>query len=371
MKILFAGGGTAGHIFPIVAIIRQIKKSYPRSGFEFFYLGPRDKFTKDISIKEGIKANFITAGKYRRYFSLLNFIDFFKIPIGIIQAFYYVFVISPDLIFSKGGYGSIPTIIAAKILMVPIFIHESDVVPGVANRFASKSALEVFISFSIKETEFFPAKKMLSVGNPIRESVINGSRDEARKMFKLVKGKPVLLVLGGSQGSEKINDTFLVVLPELLKDFEIIHQTGEKNFDSVSKESAVVISKDLRPYYHPVAFMNDKQLANAYAIADLVISRSGSGSIFEIAANAKPSILIPLASAAQNHQVRNAYTYAERGTALVIEENNFKPYFIMSRIRQLFSNQEKLREMSRRAKDFARPNAASIISEYLVTYLTQ
>jgi UDP-N-acetylglucosamine--N-acetylmuramyl-(pentapeptide) pyrophosphoryl-undecaprenol N-acetylglucosamine transferase len=371
MKILFAGGGTAGHIFPIIAIVRQIKKRNPRVGFEFFYLGPKDSFSRNLFVKEGVKINFILAGKLRRYFSILNIVDILKIPIGILQAFYYIFVISPDMIFSKGGYGSIPTIIAAKILAVPIFLHESDVVPGIASKFTSKSALEVFISFSIKDTEYFPAKKMLSVGNPIREDLLDGTRDEAKKIFKLVKGKPLLLVLGGSQGSEKINDTFLVILPELLKEFEVIHQTGVNNFEENRKEADVVIPKDLRVYYHPIAFLDEKQLASAYKVADLIISRSGSGSIFEIAANAKPSILVPLANSAQDHQVRNAYTYSGKGSSLVIEEGNFKPYFIMSRIKYLFSQPEKLRVMSERAKDFSRPNAAGIIAEYLTTYLTQ
>ncbi len=371
MKILFAGGGTAGHIFPIIAIIRQIKKNYPRAGFEFFYLGPRDNFSKELLVKEGVKVKWVLAGKARRYLSFFNIIDLFKIPIGIFQAFHRIFIISPDLIFSKGGYGSIPSVIAGRILAVPIFLHESDVVPGLANRIASRFALEIFISFSIKETEYFPAKKMLSVGNPIREIILNGSKDEARKMFKLVGGKPLLLVIGGSQGSEIINDNLLVVLPDILKDFEIIHQTGISNFEEVKKEADLVIPKDLKKSYHPAPFLNEKELANAYALTKLVVSRAGSGSIFEIAATGKPGILIPLANAAQNHQVRNAYAYAERGAALVMEESNFKPYFIMSRIRQLFSQPEKLKRMSERANDFARPNAASIIAEYLVTYLTQ
>lgn len=371
MKILFAGGGTAGHIFPIIAIIRQIKKNYPRAGFEFFYLGPKDKFAKELLSKEGVKVKWVLAGKARRYFSLFYLIDLFKVPIGILQAFYRIFVISPDLIFSKGGYGSIPSVIAGRMLTVPIFLHESDVVPGLANRMTTKSALEIFISFSIKETEYFPAKKMLSVGNPIRESILHGSKDEGRKMFRIVGGKPLLLVIGGSQGSGIINDNLLVVLPDILKDFEIIHQTGIKNFEEVKKEAELVIPKELKKSYHPIAFLNERELANAYALAKLVVSRAGSGGIFEIAAVGKPSILIPLANAAQNHQVRNAYTYAQRGAGLVMEENNFKPYFIMSRIRQLFSQPEKLKRMSERAKDFARPNAASIIAEYLVTYLTQ
>lgn len=366
MKILFTGGGTAGHIFPIIAIIREMKKNYPYAGFEFFYLGPRDKFAKELLLQEEVKVKIVLAGKARRYFSFYNIIDIFKLPIGILQAFYHIFVISPDVIFSKGGYGSIPIVFSGRILMVPIFLHESDICPGLANKVVSKFALEVFISFSINETEYFPAKKMLSVGNPIRREILKGVNRS-----KLKTEKPVILILGGSQGAQKINNTLLVILPEILKDFEIIHQTGKKNFEQVKKEADVVISDDLKQYYHAFAFLNEKELINAYATADLIISRAGAGTIFEIAALEKPSILVPLAGSAQNHQVRNAYAYAERGAGLVIEETNFKPHFILERIKYLFNQPEKMKIMSQRAKQFSRPNASSIIADYLVTYLSQ
>ena len=371
MKVIFTGGGTAGHIFPIIAIVREIKKAYPYSGFEFFYLGPEDRLGKKLLLKEGVKVKMVMAGKIRRYLSLLNIIDIFKIPIGIIQAFYHIFIISPDIVFSKGGYGSIPTCISARILMVPIFLHESDISPGLANRIVGKFALEIFTGFSINETEYFPAKKMFSVGNPIRKGVLKGSKAEAKKLFKLTGGKPVILVSGGSQGAQKINSVLLAILAQILEHFEIIHQTGRNNFNQVQREAKLVVPDKLKKYYHPLAFLNEKELGNAYFSADLIISRAGAGSIFEIAANAKPSILVPLASAAQNHQVRNAYAYAERGAALVIEEGNFKPHFIFERIKYLLSQPKKLKEMSEKAAQFARPNAARVLAEYLVTYLTQ
>jgi len=168
-----------------------------------------------------------------------------------------------------------------------------------------------------------------------------------------------------------VNDTILANLPSTLKDFEIIHQTGPKNFEQVQKESRVILNSSNNKYYHPTSFLKGKELADAYAIADLVVSRAGAGGIFEISANGKPSILIPLSGSAQDHQVRNAYAYAERGAALVIEEPNFKPHFILERIRYLFSDPKKMKSMAQKAKDFARPNAARIISDYLVTYLTQ
>ncbi|GAI19988.1 unnamed protein product, partial [marine sediment metagenome] len=291
----------------------------------------------------------ILAGKVRRYFSFKNIIDIFKLPIGILQAFYHIFVISPDVIFSKGGYGSIAASISGRILMVPIFLHESDISPGLANRIVGKFALEIFISFPIQKTEYFPAKKMLSVGNPVRKEILAGSKKEAKKLLELTGEKPVILILGGSQGAQRINDKILSTLPNILEDYEIIHQTGKKNFEQVKKEAEIVITKELKKYYHPFPFLNESEIANAYSAADLIISRAGAGTIFEIAAVERPSILVPLPESAQNHQIKNAYTFAENGAALVIEETNFTPHFVLERIKYLFSQPEKLKEMAERA----------------------
>ncbi len=371
MKVLLTGGGTAGHLYPLIAVIRQMKKNYPYGGFDFYYLGPRDKFVKNTLKKEGVKVKTIFAGKFRRYFSLKNFIDVFKIPLGILQSFYYIFVISPDVIFSKGGYGSIPVTVAGKMLMVPMFLHESDIIPGLANKLASKFALEVFIAFSTDETKGLATDKMLSVGNPVKEELLMGSKESAKERFKLTGEKPVLVILGGSQGARKINNTILANLQKIVDKYEVIHQTGKRNFNQVEKEVKIILPEESLKYYHPSAFLAEEELADAYAVADLIISRAGAGTIFEIASSGKPSILIPLANSAQDHQVRNAYAYAQRGAGLVIEEANFKPNFILERINYLFDRPEKMEKMSQRAKDFSRPEAARIIADYLVTYLTQ
>ena len=333
MKILFTGGGTAGHIYPLIAIYREIVKNYPYSGFEFFYLGPKDNFAKDILGQEGIRVKTAMAGKIRRYFSLWNIIDFLKFPIGILQAFYHIFVLSPDVIFSKGGYGCIPVVIAGWILRVPIFMHESDIIPGLANKITSKFSLEVFISFSINDTEYFLPQKMLSVGNPIRLELLSGSEDKAEEVFSLTGEKPVILILGGSQGAQSVNDKILSILPKMLQSFEIIHQTGRGNFEQVKKESNVILPPVLKKYYHPIDFLATEYLAHAMKSARMVISRAGSGSIFEIAALGKPSILVPLKNSAQDHQTRNAYAFSQKGACMVIEEENFRPHFILERIK--------------------------------------
>lgn len=371
MRIIFTGGGTAGHIYPLLAVERQLKKNYPFGGFEFWYLGPKDNFAKTILSVEGIKVKTVLSGKIRRYFSFANFIDIFKIPIGILQAFYYIFIFSPDLIFSKGGYGSIPTILAGWFLQTPIILHESDIVPGMANRIASKFAVEIFISFSVNETEYFPAKKMLSVGNPIRPEVLEGNIEDAKRVFELTGEKPIIFIMGGSQGAQAVNDKILAILPEMLNDFEVVHQTGEKNFKQILEESKVILTQNARKYYHPVPFLDVKNLSHGLKVADLIISRAGSGSIFEIMAAAKPCILVPLEGSAQDHQARNAYAVSQRGAALVIEEPNFRPHFVLERIKFLFANPDKMKDMAQRAKEFSRPFAAKVVAEYLMAYLSQ
>ena len=376
MKILFTGGGTAGHIFPIIAISREIKKIYPERDFHFFYLGPEDEFSENLLSQEGIIVKTILAGKIRRYFGFLSFFQnlidiFIKSPIGFLQSLFYIFVISPDLIFSKGGYGSLPVVFSGWLFLTPIFLHESDIVPGLANRLASKLALEIFVSFPFEKTRYFSPKKMLSVGNPIRKEILEGEKEKAKELFALSGEKPVILVLGGSQGSQRINDILLAILPNFLENFELIHQTGQKNFKEIEAEAKTVLKKDSWQYYHPFPFLNEKELKDAYAVCDLVCGRAGAGSIFEISAVAKPSVLIPLPESAQNHQVENAYAYTESGACLVIEEANLTPHFFLERIKYLFSQPQKLKEMAESARAFSKPKSAQIIAEYLVSYLTQ
>lgn len=382
MKIVFTGGGSGGHLIPIIAIARQIKKIYPEyrkkktnsPELQFYFVGPEDKLGQAFLNSEKIKINNIFTGKFRRYFNpisiLQNIFDIFvKVPIGIGQAFFYLFIISPDLVFSKGGYGAVPTVIAAKILLIPIFMHESDSAPGFTNKFLRKFALEIFTSFP--KTENFSVKKLIAVGNPIREEVLSGNREKAKEIFNLSGQKPIILILGGSQGARRVNDKILEILPLLLDDFEIIHQCGQNNYQAIKKELPVIIKKDLEPYYHLYAFLKEEEMAQAYAAADLIISRAGSGSIFEIAAVGKPAILVPLPESAQDHQLKNSYAYQNIGAGLVMEENNFTPHFLLEKLKVLFKSPKKLKEMSDRAKRFSRPQAARIIAHYILEYITQ
>lgn len=374
MKILFTGGGSAGHVLPIVAICREIR----RLGFksEFFYIGPRDEFGSFLLSQEEIKLKKILAGKIRRYLSckaiIQNIVDLlFKAPFGFFQSFFYIFFLAPDLVFSIGGYGSFSTVFSAWLLQTPIFIHEPDVVPGLTNRFMSKFVQKVFVSFPISQTEYFSAAKMIPTGNPIRKEILEGSREEAKRLFALSGEKPVILVLGGSLGAQKINDLILAILPEILTKFELIHQTGFKNFEGVKSEAKVVISKELEKYYHPTPFLKEIELKQAYKASYLVVSRAGSGTIFEIAACGKPSILIPLLTAAQNHQVKNAYAYAQSGASLVIEEANLTPYFFLEKLKYLFFYSTELEKMTLKTREFAKPKAARTIAEYITEHLKE
>jgi len=371
MKIIFTGGGTGGHVFPIIAIARELRKIIPQHKLKLFYIGPKDKFGK-ILAQEGIKTFFVLSGKLRRYLDpvslILNVFDMFvKIPLGFLQSFIYIFFLAPDLIFSKGGYGSFPPVLAGKILGVPIFLHESDSIPGLANRILAHFATEIFVSFP--NTPYFSPKKVILVGNPVREELLTGSKEKAKEFFKLSGEKPVILILGGSQGAQRINDKILEVLPHLLKNFEIIHQCGEKNFESVRTEAKVIIDEYLARFYHPYPFFNEEELKLAYAAADFVVSRAGAGVIFELAALGKPSILIPLPESAQEHQTRNAYIFAKSGGTFVIEEENFTSHFFVERLKYFFDDPKKLEKMRNSAKEFARPRAAKIIAEYLSEFL--
>jgi UDP-N-acetylglucosamine--N-acetylmuramyl-(pentapeptide) pyrophosphoryl-undecaprenol N-acetylglucosamine transferase len=257
---------------------------------------------------------------------------------------------------------------SAWMLGIPIFLQESDISPGLTSRQIAPKTLEVFTAFT--KTEFFSKKKMILVGNPIRAELLSGSKESAAKTFSLKGGRAVIVILGGSLGAQRINDKILDVLPQLLASYEIIHQVGAQNIEQIKKEARIMAKTEPLAYYHPVGFADEKALADVYAAADIIISRAGGGSIFEIAASKKPSILIPLPEAAQNHQVKNAYAYAGTGAALVFEENNFTPHLFLEKISELLSDQKILASMSKAAADFARPKAAQIIAEYITHYLT-
>lgn len=368
MKILFTGGGTGGHVFPLVAIAREIRRIYPKKDLEFHYIGPKDEFGLIMLSQEDFVIKTIITGKIRRYFSWQNFIDIpFKIPFGMLQSFFLLLRIRPDLVFSKGGSGSVSVLFSAKLLGIPIILHESDVVPGLSNRVASKWAKKILISFP--KTEYFDEEKTTLVGNPIRKEILEGDKQKAGELFNLSFEKPVFLIIGGSQGAEVINDFVMLVLDNMLKEYEVIHVVGPENVKEEEAESEVVTADDLEKYYHPIGFLDEEKMKHAYKAADLIISRAGAGSIFEIAAIGKPSILVPLPTSAGDHQAKNAYAYADTGASIVIEQDNLTPNFFMEKVELLFLHPEKLQEMSQAALSFAKPLAARAVAREILEFL--
>jgi len=298
MKLVFTGGGTGGHFFPIIALAREIgglqaqinKEANKKGKIDFYYIGPKDYLNLDferVLSQERIVVKNILAGKIRRYVGFVaffkNFIDIFKNFIGTFQAFFILFFLAPDAVFSKGGYGAVPVMLAARLLKIPIFIHESDIDPGLSNRLFNKYASKVFLSLPETEIKISKPEKVSLVGNPIRKEILEGSAETAKKIFNLTLEKPVIFIIGGSQGAQKINDAVLNTLPQMLNNFELIHQTGPLNFKQVTKEAQVMMKENMQKYYHPFPFLKEIDAKHAYAVSDLIISRAGSGTIFEIA----------------------------------------------------------------------------------------
>ncbi len=367
MKIFLTGGGTGGHFYPVLAVIRALKKIAEEERFvemSLLYMAD-DPFDLKTLGEEGVRFVSVPAGKVRRYFSFLNFTDSLKTLAGIIRAVTFIFWRMPDVIFAKGGYSSFPALIAARFFRIPVIIHESDAVPGRVNRWASKFARRVAVSFA-ESAKFFPESKTALVGNPIRTRVLGGNIEEARSVFG-PESLPTILFLGGSQGASKLNDVVMDVLPELLPEVRIIHQCGPGNFDDVSKRSSVILDKNqFKDRYKLFKFMDEDVLRNASLVSDLIISRAGAGAIFEIAAWGKPSILIPLPSSAQDHQRENAYAYARTGAALVIEESNLTPHILMVEVKKILQDKIRRETMSKYAKSFSKTDAAEKLAREII-----
>lgn len=368
MKILFTGGGTGGHLFPIIAIVRELRRLNTDSNFSVDYIGPNDKNNLFQLEQENINIHTIAAGKLRRYFSLSNVIDIcFVIPFSIIQSFFLLLAIRPQLVFSKGGTASVPVTLSAAVLGIPIFLHESDVVGGLSNQVSGKWARKIFTSF--EKTEGFDLARTIPVGTPIKKELLEGSSVSAKELFDLSLTKPVLMVWGGSQGAEAINDLVLSTANELLQRYEILHLCGKTHYKDMQSQTPYVIAKELQKNYHLYDAFNEVQLKHAYAAADLMVSRSGSASIFEMAALGKPSILIPLPGAAGDHQSKNAYQYAKTGAAMIIDQGNLTPHFFISKVDFILSQPEKMEQMRQAALAFARPLAAKSIAREILEYL--
>jgi UDP-N-acetylglucosamine--N-acetylmuramyl-(pentapeptide) pyrophosphoryl-undecaprenol N-acetylglucosamine transferase len=367
MKILLTGGGTGGHFYPIVAIaesIRKIAKEEKLLDATLYYMSP-SPYNERMLFENGIIYRMSFAGKMRRYFSILNVTDLVKTFFGVLKACFDVWSIFPDVVFGKGGYVSFPVLFAARIFRIPIVIHESDSHPGRVNLWAGKFARRIALSYR-EAAQYFPADKVAFTGNPIRKDIMEPIREGARDFLKLDTGIPVIVILGGSQGSQKINDIIIEILPELVKKYSVIHQTGKNNFDEMSNTAKVVLNKSLNhERYKPFDYLNALSLRMSAGVADIIISRAGS-TIFEIAAWGVPSIIVPIPEGVSHDQTSNAFAYSASGACSVIEEVNLTPHILMSEIDRILENPAISQAMKKGAQSFTHKNAAEKIAREIV-----
>lgn len=370
MKILFAGGHTGGHFYPIIAVAQEIKRLAEADKLirpELYYLAP-DPYSQQLLFEEGINYIKVPAGKWRRYFSLRNFFDLFKTANGIIQAIFKVYWLYPDVVFAKGGFASFPVLVAARLLRIPVVIHESDSKPGRVNAWAGKFAEAVAVSYP-EAAKYFSTKnaQVAVTGNPIRRELLSKITDGARDFLQLEEGIPTIFIIGGSQGAMVLNNAILDILPELVEKYQIIHQTGRDHLTEIKGRAKYILAnKPGEGRYHPYDYLNETAMRMVAGVTSLIISRAGS-SVFEFANWELPAILIPIPETVSHDQRTNAYTYARSGAALVIEEGNLTSSVLLSEIKRLLDDAKVLAKMREGAAKFRRPEAGELIAKYILS----
>lgn len=323
-RIILTGGGTAGHVTPNIALLPRLKEL----GYDIQYIGSYTGIEKELIEPFGIPYHGISSGKLRRYFSVQNFTDPFRVLKGFREAHKLIRQLKPDVIFSKGGFVSVPVVLAGKRCKVPVIIHESDMTPGLANKIAIPSAAKVCCNFP-ETLKSLPEGKAVLTGSPIRQELLSGNKIAAMDMCHFTSDKPVILVIGGSLGAVAVNNAVREALPELLKDFQIIHLCGKGKMD----ESL----KDVEGYCQFEYIKNE--LRNLFALADIVISRAGANAICELLALHKPNLLIPLsANASRGDQILNARSFERQVFSLVLEEEQLTKETLLAAVKNLYEN---------------------------------
>ena len=326
-RIILTGGGTAGHVTPNIALLPRLKELQ----YDIHYIGSYNGMEKNLIEKQNIPYHGISSGKLRRYFSLKNFTDPFRVLKGFSEANKLMKKLKPDVIFSKGGFVSVPVVFAGKRNLVPVIIHESDMTPGLANKISIPSATKVCCNFP-ETLQSLPADKAILTGSPIRQELMTGDKDRARAFCGFKDIKPVILIVGGSLGAAAVNDAVRGVLPELLKEFQIIHLCGKGKLDA---------SLTNTEGYVQFEYIQD-ELKDHFALSDIVISRAGANAICELLALRKPNLLIPLsAKASRGAQILNARSFERQGFSLVIEEEDLTDELLLSSIHKLYENRDE------------------------------
>jgi len=322
-KILLTGGGTAGHVMPNIALLPGLEEL----GYEVHYAGSESGIEKDIIEKIGLKYHAVSSGKLRRYFSLKNFTDAFRVVKGLKDASRLVKRLRPDVCFSKGGFVTVPIVIACWLNKVPVIIHESDMTVGLANKIALKFARRVCVAFP-ETLSAVSKKRAVHTGTPIRKELFRGDRSKGAEVCGFKATKPVVLVMGGSLGSVKLNGSLRQALPNILKNFNVVHLCGTGNVDNESQYEGYVQFEYLS---------ND--LPHVLDLADVVISRAGANAINEFLALRKPALLVPLSKkASRGDQILNAASFENQGFAQVIQEDEATPELLARSICEIYNN---------------------------------
>ncbi len=361
LRILLVGGGSGGHFYPLISLGEALRKS--DTPVALYYMGP-DAYDSEALKRIGATFVFCPSGKKRRYASLLNALDIFKVIWGFFVALQKLYVLYPDVIVSKGGYTSVPVILAAAFFRIPIVVHESDTRPGRANKLASKFTKHIAISFE-DVREHFTHHDVVFTGIPVRSELLTPALGTEHELLGIDPTLPTLLVLGGSQGAERINTLVLESLDELLPSYNVIHQTGKAHFSVTAVSARELVHDDaLLSRYRPIAFFDNPAVLNAaYHASSLIISRAGTGTIYETALHGKPSILIPIPETISHDQRTNAYAYARSGGATVLEEGNLGDTLLMEEITRIMKNTAIYSDMATRAKAFAPENGAALLAK--------
>ena len=325
-RIILTGGGTAGHVTPNIALLPRLKELQ----YDIHYIGSYNGIEKELIEQFGIPYHGISSGKLRRYFSVQNFTDPFRVIKGLGEAKKLVKVLQPDVIFSKGGFVSVSVVLAGKGCHVPTIIHESDMTPGLANKISLPSATKVCCNFP-ETMEHLTEGKAVLTGSPIRQELLSGDKYKSRDFLHFTSDKPVIMVVGGSLGSVAVNDAVRGILPELLKSFQVVHLCGKGKIDS---------SLQGLEGYAQFEYIKD-ELKDLFALTDLVISRAGANAICELLALHKPNLLIPLsANASRGDQILNARSFERQGYSVVLEEEELSQEVLLNAIQNLYENRE-------------------------------
>lgn len=323
-RIILTGGGTAGHVTPNIALIPRLQEL----GYDIQYIGSYTGIEKELIEAFHIPYHGISSGKLRRYFSLQNFTDPFRVLKGLGEAKKLVRELKPDVIFSKGGFVSVPVVLAGKRAKVPVIIHESDMTPGLANKLAIPSATKVCCNFP-ETLENLPKEKAILTGSPIRQELLSGNKIAAMEMCGFSADKPVILVIGGSLGSVAVNTSVRAALPELLEDFQVVHLCGKGKLDE-----SLINTKGYKQFEYV-----KNELRDIFAMSDLVISRAGANAICELLALRKPNLLIPLsANASRGDQILNARSFERQGFSTVLEEEDVTKESLLDSIHKLYQD---------------------------------